>query len=283
MKFILYTALIGIFLAFISTCAMTALLYRMQYSKRVEANCSGKNQSEFQTKTVSFCSGKNKLAGSFYWQNGIKNLQQVVIIVHGYGLTHLDYQLEIEHFVKKGNVVFAYDLTGCGASEGKNPKGFGQFILDTKVAVNYVRKAEPEKKIILFGHSTGAYGVAAYLQEADPLVEKAICVSGFYDCGFYARECMKGKIGILAYLLPFWVHLFEWIKFGSNGAKSGIQGVEQFGKSVLILQGEQDTVVPITASLYGWKEKYTNQKVTCVLIEKADHFPMRWEQGREIV
>ena len=57
----------------------------------------------------------------------INYLEKIIVLVHGYGVTYKDYEIEIEEFVKRKYSVFAYDMTGCGMSQGKKIGGFSQF------------------------------------------------------------------------------------------------------------------------------------------------------------
>ena len=76
-------------------------------------------------KEVEFVSGKNKLKGYIFWNAKDNKLsEKIIVLVHGYGVTHKDYEIEIEEFVKRKYSVFTYDMTGCGMSQGKKIGGF---------------------------------------------------------------------------------------------------------------------------------------------------------------
>ena len=47
-------------------------------------------------------SGKNKLKGYIFWNAKDNKLsEKIIVLVHGYGVTYKDYEIEIEEFVKE--------------------------------------------------------------------------------------------------------------------------------------------------------------------------------------
>lgn len=112
--------------------------------------------------------------------------------MNGYGVTYNAYMPEICELINCGYLVFSYDMTGCGESEGENIKGFAQFIIDAQNAVLYLKKQGLDK-IIAFGHSTGAYAVAALLNIQKENLNKAIIISAFDVPNKFVRMCMQKK------------------------------------------------------------------------------------------
>ena len=96
----------------------------MQFGKRIDI-CEADKKSDIpRRKKIEFYSGKNKLTGYFYGINQNKVNNKVVLLVNGYGVTYNAYMPEICELVNCGYLVFSYDMTGCGESEGENIKGF---------------------------------------------------------------------------------------------------------------------------------------------------------------
>ena len=129
-----------------------------------------------------------------------------IILALSFLLTFIMYRMQfgkridICEAINCGYLVFSYDMTGCGESEGENIKGFAQFIIDAQNAVLYLKKQGLDK-IIAFGHSTGAYAVAALLNIQKENLNKAIIISAFDVPNKFVRMCMQKKMKCFAYLL----------------------------------------------------------------------------------
>ena len=68
---------------------------------------------------------ENHIPEKLFWNAKDNKLsEKIIVLVHGYGVTHKDYEIEIEEFVKRKYSVFTYDMTGCGMSQGKKIGGF---------------------------------------------------------------------------------------------------------------------------------------------------------------
>lgn len=113
----------------------------MQFGKRIDICEADKNQI-FPEEKNRILFGKNKLTGYFYGINQNKVNNKVVLLVNGYGVTYNAYMPEICELINCGYLVFSYDMTGCGESEGENIKGFAQFIIDAQNAVLYLKNKD---------------------------------------------------------------------------------------------------------------------------------------------
>lgn len=191
MKIIIIIILLA-FIILALSFLLTFIMYRMQFGKRIDI-CEADKKSDIpRRKKIEFYSGKNKLTGYFYGINQNKVNNKVVLVVNGYGVTYNAYMPEICELINCGYLVFSYDMTGCGESEGENIKGFAQFIIDAQNAVLYLKKQGLDK-IIAFGHSTGAYAVAALLNIQKENLNKAIIISAFDVPNKFVRMCMQKK------------------------------------------------------------------------------------------
>lgn len=166
-----------VFISFVIACVGIEI----QFGKRIEQKGPKMVIPDWiHRKEVEFVSGKNKLKGYIFWNAKDNKLsEKIIVLVHGYGVTYKDYEIEIEEFVKRKYSVFAYDMTGCGMSQGKKIGGFSQFLLDAQSAIKYVESMNLNMEIELVGHSTGAYAVAALLNFDNLGVSKAIIISGY--------------------------------------------------------------------------------------------------------
>lgn len=254
---------------------------RMQFGKRIDKQEKAVPIPVWmRQKEVKFISGDNKLRGYFYWkEKSNKKLDRIIVLVHGYGLIHHDYRIEIEEFVKRQYCVFAYDMTGCGSSEGKKIGGFSQFILDAQNAIKYVSELNLNKEIDILGHSTGAFAVAALLNIDDLCVDRAIIISGFNHPSSYVKSCMERSLKKFSYFVQIWLYIIELIKFGKIARYTGINGINHFSGEVLDIQNMKDEMVTYTQSLYYEKNKILNDKACFWLNNENSHYPTRKKEG----
>ncbi|MDE7087242.1 MAG: alpha/beta hydrolase, partial [Clostridia bacterium] len=105
-------------------------------------------------------SGVN-LAANLYSVKPVEECEKVIIFQHGFGAGSSSYMTEIAHFAKQGNAVVAVDAYGCNNSAGKKIKGFyagAEAVIAAYIAVNCDERLK-NKKVVLIGHSWGAYSV----------------------------------------------------------------------------------------------------------------------------
>lgn len=277
MKVIFIVTLIILLISFI----ITLVVHIKQFGKRIEDIKKESPFNNIEDNEVKFFSGKNELTGHFYFDKSSQKENNIIIIfVNGYGLTHKDYSLEIEEFVKLGFTVFAYDMTGCGESLGKKINGFSQFIIDAEAAVNFVSQRNIFSKIILIGHSTGGYAAAATLNIDNIKVDKAVIIAGFNKTGQYVRRCVKKNLGIFSYLIGFWVYVIEFFKFSKISRYTAINGANKFLGDVLVIQGDKDKDMYDKGSLYSMKNKAKRKNIKFTLVQGADHYPLIIENER---
>lgn len=262
-----------------SLCAISLLstffIYRKLFGSRMACN-DNTEETNLEKKVVTFYSGKNKLQGYFYLKNTQVNTNdKIVLIVHGHGVTHRDYMLEIESFVQRNFTVFTYDMTGCGESEGNALNGFAQFILDAKAALDYLSGLKLEKKIILYGHSVGGFAVAALLNYVDEQIDYAVVVSAFNSSSKFVRMTMQKYLKIFAFPLQLWIYLFERLQFGEIALSTGVEGINKFHGHVMIVQDKNDPMVGYKSSLYALNQQITNKHTKYLLIENGNHNPVR--------
>ncbi|MFI3214225.1 MAG: alpha/beta fold hydrolase [Eubacteriales bacterium] len=249
-------------------------MYCFQFKKRIENIECNFEEINIYKKSVLFKSGKYNLSGCFYAKNfnSMIDNKATILIVHGYGVTHQNYMKEIYELVQRDYCVFAYDMTGCGNSEGKSLKGFSQFIKDARSSIEYLTSIN-KKNIIILGHSTGGFAVAALLENERDNIEKAIIISAFDSPGEYIRMYTYKYFNFASYLLKFWVKVFEFFQFGRCSFLKGFNSINNFQKPVLIIQGEYDLEVKFNMSLYALKDRYTNKNIKFELVEGTDHNP----------
>lgn len=270
-----------VFISFVIACVGIEI----QFGKRIEQKGPKMVIPDWiHQKEVEFVSGKNKLKGYIFWNAKDNKLsEKIIVLVHGYGVTYKDYEIEIEEFVKRKYSVFAYDMTGCGMSQGKKIGGFSQFLLDAQSAIKYVESMNLNMEIELVGHSTGAYAVAALLNFDNLGVSKSIIISGFNHPSSYVSSCLQKTIKGLSYLVQVWIYIMGIVKYGEIAKYTGVDGINHFQGEILVMQNERDDMVTLKQSLYSNRSKIINRKVLFWLKNDAGHYPTRKKiNGKEI-
>ena len=85
-----------------------------------------------------------------------------------------------DYFASHDYLVFAYDATGNGESEGKTAKGMPQGLIDLDYAIRYIKENMElaDLPLVLFGHSWGAYSSAGVLN-LHPDIKAVVMAAGF--------------------------------------------------------------------------------------------------------
>lgn len=194
---------------------------------------------------VRFKTSDKYLAGYLYKH---PNPIGIVICVHGiFSLADNHNALIADYFLSKGYTVFAIDLSSSGRSEGTSIPGLHQGAIDVAMAVSYVRSRKDLSSfpICLFGHSWGAYSVAASLS-FDPSPVAIACCSGFKDPLSIMVGLPKSKIGPIAEAtVPA---LKEAMK--ERGGELSFLSAEKAindsnGTKAIIVHGDLDSIIPL--------------------------------------
>ena len=155
---------------------------------------------------ISFLSGENRLRGYLYG----KGSKGVIVIAPGISSDSEAHLPEIMRFLDSGYTALTYDMTGVCRSEGESRVGLQQAKRDLLAAIDFVR--QEQLPIYLYGHSLGAYAVAAVLDETE--VTAAICLSGFDSPVGMMHDSAKDYVGILADVEYPFLYLQNVLTFG---------------------------------------------------------------------
>ena len=199
----------------------------------------------------------------------------VIVINHGFS-EHLGrYDHLASYLCEHGYHVIRYDLRGHGKTVSARGyiSSYKEFVGDCDVIVNYAKNTYPSLPLIILGHSMGGFVSVNYALE-HPEKVKGLILSGpaLYDLpkskGIYSLA-----LNIMGRLLPKFTipnpigdeicsvkevvesnrednlvlkrvsagMLYQFLKVGSKNIKAKQQ---EFGHPVLILHGEDDTIVP---------------------------------------
>ena len=221
---------------------------------------------------VTFASGDHSLTGYFYQAKEAKGTFVFAHGIHGYAD---DETAMIQNSIlEAGYSLFAIDLTASGRSEGEGIKSLAQGAYDVKAALNYLFAQNqfytPLSNLYLAGYSWGAYSVSASLNFGYPSkVSGVLCFSGFDNPEGEMIALARNYVGFLADMNT---PVFDWglaTKIGDDRHLSGSQGILNSGAKAYLVQGDEDTVAPLSCSLYNALED--SPKVKRVLREGRGH------------
>lgn len=261
------------------------LIYKAVFGNRCDGNRRLKylTHEDFQglgAVPVEFTSNSGKkLRGALYLRAGVRQPKALVIFSHGFGGGHRSYMTEINTFAKCGFAVLAYDNTGTFASEGDALVGFSQGPADLKAAIEYA-KSNPKLaplKIILAGHSWGAYSVCQVLKEKQNDIAGAISISA-PESGYQAMTGFFGSYG--KFLEPLFKLVFA-VCDGKESLTKCSEVLKNTSVPVLLLHGDCDpTVAPVNSPLLS---PFTEGKpnITKIMYEGRMHNVYQTKESEE--
>ncbi|MGN0613217.1 MAG: alpha/beta hydrolase family protein, partial [Porcipelethomonas sp.] len=208
---------------------------------------------------VAFKSGENTLTGYIYGER--EGCDGLVVISHGLGNYSEGYISETCCFVDKGYMVFAFDNTGSGRSEGEGTMGMAQSVIDLDAALDYVESDSRLNSlpVLLYGHSWGGYAVTAVLG-LDHDITAAVSVAGYNTPVGIVSEFGENMIGKPLSVIE---HPFIWLNnkviFGDMANLSAVDGINATDTHVMIIHGSGDETVRYDgASIIAHRDEITN-------------------------
>ncbi len=134
----------------------------------------------------------HRLQGYIYcYQNPIPS--RLIVFDHGFGGGHSAYMKEIERLCRHGYTVFAYDHTGCMASEGESPNGLAQSLHDLDDCITALA-ADPVfggYDISVMGHSWGGFSTLN-IAALHPHISHVVVLSGFVSVQMLINSYFSG-------------------------------------------------------------------------------------------
>ena len=197
-----------------------------------------------------------KLTGSWYTRAG-QSAKAVLVLVQGLCGGHRYYLDICDAFARSGFLVFAYDATGNGESEGEAVGGFPQGVADLDYALRYVKAQEAcrDLPIVLFGHSWGAYSACAALA-FHPDVRAAIAVSGFDTSLGMLAQAAREKLGRATdWVVPLFA-VKEMLRWGRYARAGAIKGFIKSRAKVMVIHSEDDQTVHMDSGYARYKKKF---------------------------
>lgn len=213
-----------------------------------------------------------ELAANLYTTKPAEECEKVVIFQHGFGAGTSSYMTEIAHFARKGFAVVAVDALGCNNSAGKNIRGFyagAEAVIAAYIGVNCDERFK-NKKIILVGHSWGAYSVLA--ASASVKADGVVALSGFNS----PVQCLCDELKMIKYgkfyalISRGWFWFFNFFRFGAKGNLSAKRAVKKSGVKTFLIHGEKD---PTVALKHSAANMVKGENVTALILPDKKHNP----------
>lgn len=194
----------------------------------------------------------NNLYAKIYSVKPVEQCEKVVIFQHGFGAGSSSYMTEIARLANYGYAVVAADAYGCNNSTGKKVIGFyagAEAVIATYIGVKRDERLK-DKKLVLVGHSWGAYSVCCAAKKVK--VDGVVAISGFNApaqtvCDQIKLLSRQGKF-FAPVLHPFFF-LSNVFVFGAKGNTKAAKAVEKSGVKALLIHGEKDKTVPLKHSV----------------------------------
>ena len=221
-----------------------------------------------------------QLYSKIYSVKPVEECEKVVIFQHGFGAGSSSYMTEIATLASYGYAVVATDAYGCNNSTGKKVGGFyvgTEAVIATYIGVKRLEKLK-DKKVILVGHSWGAYSVCCAANKVK--VDGVVALSGFNAPAQCLCDQLK-MISPIGKLLAPLLHPFFFIlnAFRStNGNTHAATALKKSGVKALLIHGEKDRTVTLKHSV---SKKAEGENVTKLILADKKHNPYNTVEAEE--
>ncbi|MBE5903191.1 MAG: alpha/beta hydrolase [Pseudobutyrivibrio sp.] len=259
------------------------LVLYLGFKKRIEPTESQKDYSfvveNSMNKIERFIGEDDNRRKIYLFQNDNKSL---VVFSMGYGSFAPDYKQTITSLVKAGYDVLTFDAKAHGESGGKSPLGYPQFVLDLKSVIETIDCGY--SRVMLLGHSIGAYAVLSYLKDVDTRIKAVAAVAPVNRGDVFAISVYERFPCIFTKQMVIGAQKYERKRFGQLSDLSAVDGVNSTDIPVLILQGDQDELVFInTCSMVKYKDKLRKQNVDIKVVKDGKHDLLKENDVNQII
>lgn len=252
---IIAAVVIGVAVLFLLIIMLSSwIAYKRFFCRRFNGNpniryFTAKDFPTLNAEPVSFASDKGQILRGYIYTSQTAKPRGLIVFSHGFGAGHQSYTTEINTLAQAGFAVLAYDGTGCVASDGKSFRGFDQGPIDLRYALRFASENERLcrfDRIVLFGHSWGAFSVMNCIDEKR--VAGAVAMCGFIASASVVAQSAVGqnkkkKARAFWHILYPCLYLFNKAAFGKDANKNSLRSLLASKKESLLLYGEKDNTV----------------------------------------
>lgn len=221
-----------------------------------------------------------QLYSKIYSTKPVEDCEKVVIFQHGFGAGSSSYMTEIASLASYCYAVVATDAYGCNNSTGKKVGGFyvgTEAVIATYIGVKRCEKLK-DKKIVLVGHSWGAYSVCCASNKVK--VDGVVALSGFNAPAQCICDQLK-MISPMGKLLAPILHPFFFILNAfrsSNGNTHAATALKKSGVKALLIHGEKDRTVALKHSV---AQKAEGENLSKLILADKKHNPYNTVSAEE--
>ncbi|MGN0813192.1 MAG: alpha/beta hydrolase family protein [Candidatus Coproplasma sp.] len=221
-----------------------------------------------------------QLYSKIYSVKPIEECERVVIFQHGFGAGSSSYMTEIATLASYGYAVIATDAYGCNNSTGKTVGGFfagTEAVIATYIGVKRDERLK-DKKVVLVGHSWGAYSVCCAANKVK--VDGVVALSGFNA----PAQCICDQLKMIAPIGKLMAPVLHPIFFllnlfrSSNGNTHAATALKKSGVKALLIHGEKDRTVRLNHSV---AKKAEGENVTKLILADKKHNPYNTVEAEE--
>lgn len=230
-------------ITFLILCLIVGHLFKKPFHQRFDGvpNLPYFHPDDFSgliAEPFAFHSGRYLLRGFRYHRESYDQTK-LIVFFHGVGAGHFAYTTEIDYFTRQGYLVYAYDYTACGLSEGPYVDGFSGAIRDQRALFRFLDDdplAKGKARYVV-GHSWGGFLALSSLSETYD-VKKVVSIAGFDSVSsLFVSMYPKLKSSLLL------LKASQWLYYGKDGTVSGLELLKKTTIPVLYIQGDQDRTV----------------------------------------
>lgn len=210
---------------------------------------------------VEFDSDGNMLRGFFYSYPEARQ-DTLLVFCHGIGGGHRSYLTEIATLCRAGFPVFAYDNTGCFASEGESIRSMSRSLADLDNAVGFLKKEgvfDRYQNVYVLGHSWGGFaaGCIPFYREE---IRKTVVISGFVSVkGILKTGLEEKKLPFLGAILKRTMAI-EAKADPTHRDASILAAMEKGTCRYFIAHSEDDPIVPYPENAAILKERFPEEE-----------------------
>ena len=217
----------------------------------------------------------------------------VVIVLHGFpGRCNSDRVIKTcKHLQRLGYLALRFDFSGTNISDGNfEDKLMSQEVKEIKYAIDFLEKKYKFKKLVLYGHSTGAIDAALYAYK-DKRIDKLILSGGSANLKEAARYDFTDEQvrdfwtkGYIIYKRRGWYYNKRLRKaFYDEFFRLDVLGsLGKFKGPVLIIHGTEDEYVPAKKDPYEYY-RAANKPKKLVFINGSDHSFKKPKYLKEVI
>jgi len=232
---------------------------------------------------ISFSVSNEKISGNVFFPKKKLALNPAIIFIHGWTSKQDGYFYYATELAEKGYICMTFDMRGHGASEGNlSVLTRKDFLSDVIAAFDFLSQIKDVDKenITVVGSSFGGY-LSVLLSSVRSCASLVLRVPANYpDAGF---ESIPHKIGADAYYEGLiqrdketWkttVHPYSTI--------TSLQTLREFKGRVLLIESENDKIVPHEVVKSYSLALTDNAKLTYMVMKGADHSITR-DKARQV-